>query len=182
VTLPAELPLTPGGELVTLREILTGDFKFKLTVMVDADQDLFLADFQASQNLCRQIFKLNLISDQLIIQTTYPNHYAFGTLMSFPEFYQAELDFRKSFDYPPLVASYKIYIKGDGQNDSQNILAELKKLIPSGHIAGLVETTKAKQITCKLILRGRLENQLIDSLNQKFNNKLVIETNPYNWL
>lgn len=168
--------------VVATSKILTGDFHFKLAVMVDADQDLFLADFQASQNLRRQIFKLNLISDQLIVQTSYPNHYAFHTLNSFPEFYQAEMDFRKSFDYPPQTISYKIFIKGDGQNDSQNILADLKKLIPAGHLAGQVETTKAKQTSYKLILRGRLENQLIDSLNQKFNNKLVIETNPYNWL
>ena len=112
LTAKATKDLNSADIILATSAILSQPRHWAVTVMVDADQDLRTSDFQAGQNLRRQILKLNLYSQSLFIQTRRTEHYVFRTLDDWPAFYQQELAFRQTFGYPPLVTSYKIFLKG----------------------------------------------------------------------
>jgi primosomal protein N' len=148
--------------------------------MVSADNELQRPDFQAADQLRRTIFKLQQLSDNLLIQTFNPEHYLFATLNSYGAFYQEELKFRADFGYPPTQPSYKLIFRSAKKSSLKD-----QPTVETG-----VAFLKAEGLTARnyltydkhIILRGLIDAALIDKLHKKFNNKLIIEINPYQWL
>ena len=160
--------------------ILSRPMDFELTVMINTDLDLSQPDFQAAQNLRRQILKLRANCRQLIVQTSYPEHYIFSSLDSIEKFYTAEMDWRKQFDYPPIVESIAWHIKATDENNLVYIVKLLKTLFLVDKIAGFSQQSKEKT-TGRLILRGLPEQAIIDNIPLDIINKISIECNPYDW-
>jgi|GEM_PF-6759702 len=169
--------------VIATNAITSALYHFQHTVMVQADSDLQRPDYQATDQLRRTIFKLQQLSENLLIQTYNPEHYVFATLDSYSEFYRQEMAFRSDFNYPPHVASYKIIFRRAGRSTSRT------KKQPASYNEVLTylrsELTQPDQCLTypnQLIIRGSISDELIDKLYKKFNNKLIIEINPYQWL
>jgi primosomal protein N' (replication factor Y) len=166
--------------VIATSAILSTLHRFRQTIMVSADNELQRPDFQAADQLRRTIFKLQQLSDNLLIQTFNPEHYLFATLNSYGAFYQEELKFRADFGYPPTQPSYKLIFRS----------AKKSSVKDQPTVATVVAFLKAEGLTARnyltydkhIILRGLIDAALIDKLHKKFNNKLIIEINPYQWL
>ncbi len=153
---------------------------FQHCIMVQADSDLQRPDFQATDQLRRMIFKLQQISDQLLIQSYNPEHYVFTTLASYADFLTQELRFRNDFHYPPLTPSYKIIFRR--QSITAKKPSELYTEVYDYLKQELTSPAECLQYATYLIIRGPIAEDLIDKLYKKFNNKLIVEINPYQWL
>ncbi len=166
--------------VIATSAILSSLNHFQQTIMVSADNELQRPDFQAADQLRRTIFKLQQLSHSVLIQTFNPEHYVFTTLDSFGSFYQQELKFRHDFNYPPSASSYKIIFRNAKKTKTKDT--------PTKEV--VLEFLQTEKITPKqyliydkhIIVRGPIDTSLIDKLHKKFNNKLIIEINPYQWL
>jgi primosomal protein N' len=148
------------------------------TIMVQADSDLQRPDFQATDQLRRTIFKLLQSCDHLLIQTYNPEHYIFTTLDSYSEFLEHELAFRRDFHYPPLTPSYKIIFRRGILTAKDTTYDQVLTFLQAELPASASRLVYPKHI----IIRGVIPATFIDKLYKKFNNKLIVEINPYQWL
>lgn len=160
--------------VVATSKILSTDLKFDLAVAIHPDGELWRPDFNATEELRQHLRQLLVRSQSLIIQTATPNHYVYQSLTNFKAFISEELAFRQEFNYPPFIASYKIFIKDKVRTKS--IQEELITRIESQ-----TGTTIAVRDDTYLIIRGSLSNGFIDNLVKTYNNRILIEINPYQW-
>jgi primosomal protein N' (replication factor Y) len=110
-----------------------------LVGVVSADVGLGLADFRASE---RTFQLLTLVAGragrgeqpgEAIVQTLYPTHYSvqLACRQDYSAFYERELQFRRSMQYPPLVSVVNVIVRarafGAAMDDASDIAERLRK-------------------------------------------------------
>lgn len=119
-------PADSGKSDVNNRIIVGTDFawprldwkRIGLFVMADPDMSLSLPEFKSAEELWQKIRRLQteLPSDaQIYIQTSRPEHPVFRGLYDPRVYYQAELNERKMFGYPPFNYIVRLYFGGTSQ-------------------------------------------------------------------
>lgn len=108
-----------------------------LTAVLNADSILGYPDFRSAE---KTFYLLTQVSGRagrgespgrVIIQTAFPDHYAinFAISQDYEAFYQAEIDFRRRFHYPPVAAMIAILLRGDDERRVQRSAEELGKRV-----------------------------------------------------
>ncbi len=160
--------------VIATSKILSTELRFDLTVAIHPDGELWRPDFNATEELRQHLRQLLVRSQSLLIQTATPTHYVYQSLTNFKAFISEELAFRQEFNYPPFATSYKIFIKDKAH--APTIQSELTTRIESQ-----TGTTIAVRDDTYLIIRGSLSHDFIDNLIKTYNNRILIEINPYQW-
>jgi primosomal protein N' (replication factor Y) len=91
-----------------------------LVGVISADVGLGLADFRAGERTFQLLTQVagragrGEIRGQAIVQTLFPNHYSIqhACRQDYAGFFQQELQFRQSMQYPPAVALINAVVKG----------------------------------------------------------------------
>ncbi|MFH0873690.1 MAG: hypothetical protein V1846_02505 [Candidatus Komeilibacteria bacterium] len=166
--------VTPAEVVIATSKVLSTDLTFDTAIAVQPDNELWRPDFIATEELRRHLRQLLVRSQNLIIQTSNPSHYVYQSLANFKAYISEELAFRQEFNYPPFADSYKIFIKDKPK--AASISAELVTRIGSQS-----ETVIVTQEPYFLVTRGSLSSGFIDNLIKTYNNRILIEINPYQW-
>lgn len=89
--------------------------KIGLLGIVYVDSLIYLADFNATQRLYSFLRSLAASlprSSEWLVQTAFPHNPAFQLLAKpYADFYQAELEVRKTFNYPPFQRLFKLFFQ-----------------------------------------------------------------------
>jgi primosomal protein N' (replication factor Y) (superfamily II helicase) len=108
-----------------------------LTAVLNADSILGYPDFRSGE---KTFYLLTQVSGRagrgespgrVIIQTAFPDHYAihFAISQDYEAFYQAEIDFRRRFHYPPVATMIAILLRGDDEGRVQRSSEELGRRV-----------------------------------------------------
>ncbi|MGA9994794.1 MAG: primosomal protein N', partial [Pyrinomonadaceae bacterium] len=108
-----------------------------LVGVVSVDAGLSLPDFRASERAFQLITQVagragrGDLAGRVMIQTYHPNHYALlhACAQDYMGFYDEEIRYRKSMNYPPFVALAALLIHGEDFARVQTTAAELKKAL-----------------------------------------------------
>ncbi|MGB9182198.1 MAG: primosomal protein N', partial [Pyrinomonadaceae bacterium] len=108
-----------------------------LVGVVSVDAGLSLPDFRASERAFQLITQVagragrGDLAGRVMIQTYHPNHYALlhACAQDYMGFYDEEIRYRKSMNYPPFVALAALLIHGEDFGRVQTTAAELKKAL-----------------------------------------------------
>lgn len=103
----------PGASvLITTQMIFSHShvIRASLAGVINADALINIPDFRGEENLFRQLYSLNKMSDRLIIQTHNPENPAIKAVVdgNWQTFFEAELENRKMFSYPPFSKFIKL--------------------------------------------------------------------------
>lgn len=108
-----------------------------LVGVVSVDAGLSLPDFRASERAFQLITQVagragrGDRAGRVMIQTYHPNHYALlhACAQDYMGFYDEEIRYRKSMNYPPFVALAALLFHGEDFGRVQTTAAELKKAL-----------------------------------------------------
>ena len=104
-----------------------------LVGVISADVGLGLADFRAGERTFQLLTQVagragrGEIRGQAIVQTLFPNHYSIqhACRQDYAGFFQQELQFRQSMQYPPAVALINAVVKGRTEQGARHDAAAL---------------------------------------------------------
>lgn len=167
--------------------------KINLLVFLEADAPLFIPEYNARENLWRLVrdaaFRLPLDS-RFIIQTAAPEHPLWQNLNQPEEFYKAELDERRAFEYPPFSYLTRLLFghheMAVSNRESDRLAASLKSLTNtefSIKITGPLETSPHYQrgkywkvVLAKIPFKYREKG--IKKINEKLSENWKTDPNP----
>ena len=106
--------------------------KVTLTAVLNADSILGYPDFRSAEKtfyLLTQVAGRSGRGDlagRVLIQTAFPGHYAIQHALrhDYESFYEAEIQFRKTFHYPPVTSMIAILLRGENLNDVERAAAD----------------------------------------------------------
>ena len=104
-----------------------------LVGVISADVGLGLADFRAAERTFQLLTQVagragrGDIRGEAFIQTFYPDHYSIGFAcrQAYEPFFEAEMHFRRSMRYPPVVAMINALVRAGSPGDAMRDAAEL---------------------------------------------------------
>jgi primosomal protein N' (replication factor Y) len=105
-----------------------------LVGVVSVDAGLALPDFRSAERTFQLITQVagragrGTLAGRVLIQTYHPNHYALkhACAQDYAGFYQEEIRYRKSLNYPPFVALASLLIHGEDFTRAQATAAEIR--------------------------------------------------------
>jgi primosomal protein N' (replication factor Y) len=105
-----------------------------LVGVVSVDAGLALPDFRSAERTFQLITQVagragrGTLAGRVLIQTYHPNHYALkhACAQDYDGFYQEEIRYRKSLNYPPFVALASLLVHGEDLTRAQATAAEIK--------------------------------------------------------
>lgn len=168
--------------------------------IITADSVLNLPDFRAAERTFSLLTQAagragrGELSGKVIIQTYNPEHYAIedGAKQDYKAFYDKEIAFRKSLDYPPFSKITKLTITAPGESEvrhkAETIAADLRVALGdnSNFIQGPFLATIAKinnnfrmNILIKSLDHSDV-NQHILRLNLHIRSDIIIDIDPLN--
>jgi primosomal protein N' (replication factor Y) len=108
-----------------------------LVGVISADVGLGLADFRAGERTFQLLTQVSgragrgEIRGQAIVQTLFPNHYSIqhACRQDYAGFFQQELQFRQSMQYPPAVALINAVVKGRTEHGARQDAAALVQML-----------------------------------------------------
>jgi primosomal protein N' (replication factor Y) len=117
-----------------------------LVGVVSADVGLGLADFRASERTFQLLTQVvgragrGETPGEAIIQTLYPDHYSIraAARQDYTEFFEREMQFRTSLQYPPAVALINVVVRGRTLERAMRDAAEIVKRVRHRHAHGRV--------------------------------------------
>lgn len=103
-----------------------------LTVVLTADAILGYPDFRSAEKTFYLLTQVagrsgrGELRGKVLIQTAFPMHYAIQHAMhhDYEAFYEAEIEFRRTFHYPPLTALIAIVFRGEALSDVERAANE----------------------------------------------------------
>jgi primosomal protein N' (replication factor Y) (superfamily II helicase) len=103
-----------------------------LTVVLTADAILGYPDFRSAEKTFYLLTQVagrsgrGELRGKVLIQTAFPTHYAIQHAMhhDYEAFYEAEIEFRRTFHYPPLTAMIAIVFRGEALGDVERAALE----------------------------------------------------------
>jgi primosomal protein N' (replication factor Y) len=131
-----------GGELDMLvgTQMLAKGHDFPnvtLVGVVSVDAGLALPDFRSAERTFQLITQVagragrGTLAGRVLIQTYHPNHYALkhACAQDYAGFYEEEIRYRKSLNYPPFVALASLLVHGEDFTRAQATAAEIRKAL-----------------------------------------------------
>jgi primosomal protein N' (replication factor Y) len=108
-----------------------------LVGVVSVDAGLALPDFRSAERTFQLITQVagragrGSLAGRVLIQTYHPNHYALkhACAQDYAGFYQEEIRYRKSLNYPPFVALASLLVHGEDFTRAQGCAAEIRKAL-----------------------------------------------------
>jgi primosomal protein N' (replication factor Y) len=108
-----------------------------LVGVVSVDAGLALPDFRSAERTFQLITQVagragrGDRAGRVLIQTYHPNHYALkhACAQDYAGFYEEEIRYRKSLNYPPFVALASLLVHGEDFTRTQTSAAEIKKAL-----------------------------------------------------
>jgi primosomal protein N' (replication factor Y) (superfamily II helicase) len=105
-----------------------------LVGVVSVDAGLALPDFRSAERTFQLITQVagragrGTLAGRVLIQTYHPNHYALkhACAQDYSGFYEEEIRYRKSLNYPPFVALASLLVHGEDFTRTQATAAEIK--------------------------------------------------------
>ena len=110
-----------------------------LVGVISADVGLGLADFRAAERTFQLLTQVagragrGETRGEAIIQTFFPEHYSIGFAcrQAYEPFFEAEMHYRRSLRYPPVVAMINVVVKagrfGDAMRDASELANDLRR-------------------------------------------------------
>ncbi len=108
-----------------------------LAGVIAADVGLGLADFRAAERTFQLLTQVvgragrGEARGEAIIQTLYPDHYSIraAAAQDYDRFYEREMEFRSSLQYPPATALINVFVKGKSLERAMADALELTALV-----------------------------------------------------
>ncbi|MDT4898824.1 MAG: hypothetical protein QOH25_3901 [Acidobacteriota bacterium] len=108
-----------------------------LVGVVSVDAGLALPDFRSAERTFQLITQVagragrGELAGRVLIQTYHPNHYALkhACAQDYAGFYQEEIRYRKSLNYPPFVALASLLVHGEDLTRAQSTATEIKQAL-----------------------------------------------------
>jgi primosomal protein N' (replication factor Y) len=108
-----------------------------LVGVVSVDAGLALPDFRSAERTFQLITQVagragrGELAGRVLIQTYHPNHYALkhACAQDYAGFYEEEIRYRRSLNYPPFVALASLLIHGEDFTRTQTTAAALRKAL-----------------------------------------------------
>ena len=119
-----------------------------LVGVISADVGLGLADFRAAERTFQLLTQVagragrGGLPGEAIIQTFYPGHYSIGFAcrQAYEPFFDAEMRFRRSMRYPPVVAMVNAIVRGSSfaaaMRDATELARELRRAADGFQVLG----------------------------------------------
>lgn len=103
----------PGASILVTTQMIFGHsytVRASLVGVINADALINIPDFRGEESLFRQLYSLSKMSDRLIMQTHNPENPAIKAVVNgdWQTFFEAELESRKTFGYPPFSKFIKL--------------------------------------------------------------------------
>lgn len=106
--------------------------KVTLTAVLNADSILGYPDFRSAEKtfyLLTQVAGRSGRGDlagRVLIQTAFPSHYAIQHALrhDYESFYEAEIQFRRTFHYPPVTSMIAVLFRGENLTDVERAAAD----------------------------------------------------------
>lgn len=161
--------------------------KLGLMAFIDADIPLYVPEFRSVENawqlLCDASYRLPK-NCSFLVQTNKPEHLVYSSLYDPKEFFEKELELRKTFGYPPFQYLLKLFYGGDSKpaasREAQNLkntLAQLTKGRSDIKISAPLEMLPS-------ISRGKYWQVIIIKLpysNYKQLSRMILKIVPEDW-
>ena len=178
-----------------------------LVGVIAADSSLYIEDYRANEKTFQILTQVagragrEKLPGKVIVQTYNPDNFAIecSKKQDYNIFYETEIELRKQLKYPPFCDIISVGLTDTDENKIKIISAKLYKSINE-----LIKKYKLgvmiyKPLPCpidkiknkyrwRIILKGKLNNALIDIINfsiENVNNKstrIIVDTNPTNLL
>src|SRR5438067_5590853 len=108
-----------------------------LVGVVSVDAGLALPDFRSAERTFQLITQVagragrGTLAGRVLIQTYHPNHYALrhACAQDYEGFFDEEINYRKSLNYPPFVALASLLVHGEDFTRAQGCAAEIRKAL-----------------------------------------------------
>ena len=108
-----------------------------LVGVLAAEQALRLADFRAAERTFQLLTQVagragrGKQPGDVIIQTYYPNHYSlkYACAQDYRLFFEEEIQFRRSFQYPPFTALANLLVQGENREKTRRAAEQLAGLL-----------------------------------------------------
>ena len=161
--------------------------KLSCFAFIDPDQSLFIPEYRSAEDLWHLVrdayFNLPKES-RLILQTRHPEHIVYRSLYAPTIFYQAELDQRKAFGYPPYTTLVKLFIgketRAETEHNARNLYGVLKTLTDSDAQITIVPPRE----TVPGFYRGKYYSYILAKINRPFSAEeiqKVLAKVPLDW-
>jgi len=111
--------------------------KVTLTAVLNADSILGYPDFRAAEKTFYLLTQVagrsgrGELRGKVLIQTAFPDHYAIqhATRHDYEAFYESEIQFRRTFHYPPVTSMIAILFRGENLGDVERASRESGELL-----------------------------------------------------
>ena len=108
-----------------------------LTAVLNADSILGYPDFRSAEKTFYLLTQVagrsgrGELRGKVLIQTAFPTHYAIQHAIrhDYESFYEAEIQFRKTFHYPPVTSMIAILFRGEELNNVERASRECGKML-----------------------------------------------------
>ncbi|HEX8169484.1 MAG TPA: primosomal protein N' [Thermoanaerobaculia bacterium] len=108
-----------------------------LTAVLNADSILGYPDFRAAEKTFYLLTQVagrsgrGELRGKVLIQTAFPSHYAIQHAQrhDYEAFYESEIEFRKTFHYPPVTSMIALLFRGEGLQDVERAARDCGRLL-----------------------------------------------------
>ena len=108
-----------------------------LTAVLNADSILGYPDFRSAEKTFYLLTQVagrsgrGELRGKVLIQTAFPTHYAIQHALrhDYESFYEAEIQFRKTFHYPPMTSMIAILFRGENLSDVERAANECGRML-----------------------------------------------------
>jgi len=158
-----------------------------LVGVISADIGLGLADFRAAERTYQLLTQVSgragrgELRGEAIIQTFYPDHYSIGFACNqeYEPFFLAEMKFRKSMRYPPVVSMVSAIVRADSlqkaMRNAGNLVKDLRNESNSFQILGPAPapiTRLRGEYRAQIFLKGNQRRRMREAL------QVVLDRHP----
>jgi len=172
-----------------------------LVGVVSADVGLGLADFRASERTFQLLTQVvgragrRDAPGEALIQTLYPGHYSIQAAASqdYAVFFEKEMEFRRTMQYPPAVALINVIVKGRSldaaMTDAGDIVRRVRHQGPHGRVLGPAPAALSKikdDYRAQFFIKGAHRKQMREALQRAVDQrpdlrkKITIDVDPMN--
>ena len=170
-----------------------------LAGVIAADVGLGLADFRAAERTFQLLTQVvgragrGEARGEAIIQTLYPDHYAIraAAAQDYDTFYQREMEFRSSLQYPPATALINVFVKGRSLEramaDAQELATLVRRSLAHGRVIGPAPAALSKikdeyraQFFVKGTQRSAMRESILRALAERpaLKRRTVVDVDP----
>ena len=176
-----------------------------LVGVIAADSSLYIEDYRSNERTFQILTQVagragrEKLPGKVIVQTYNPENFAIecSKKQDYDMFYETEIELRKQLKYPPFCDIISIGLTDTDETKIKNVSEKLYKYINNYIKKESLNMLIYKPLPCpidkiknryrwRIILKGKLNNKVIDIINWAINNsnnkttRIIVDTNPSN--